>query len=424
MKQPWYKLDNAGKIFPAIVNPRRSNYFRVAVELKEVINPTLLQTAFEATLSRYPAFKVSIKQGLFWFYLEENHHPILVEPDTNTFGIYRHALQRRTQLLHVLYYEKRIALEIFHSLTDGTGAMEFLKTLTLHYLRLKGYPVQGDGMVLDAFDQPAKGEFGDSFSHYFDGKDRKWVFAKHAYHLNGLPILYGGQHITHIHLSAQEFLTFVKSKNVTITAYLASLLVYYLLQERNKNPFDKRPIIVDIPINLRKIYPSQTLRNFVLFVNVGGDYAPSTSFETILIHVKQQLVDGLNINELTQRINAHVFAEKSLFVRLIPMVIKKWILKGSYELFGERIMSTSISNLGVVQVSPSMTPFIDHFEFVLSSSHQNMLSASVCTFEDHLVLSFSRTLQDPEFIRNIVLHLTHRDGLHPIVSSNEWGDSL
>lgn len=422
MNHQWYKIDNAGKIFPAIMSKNRSNYFRMAVELKEMVDPIILTAATAQTIRRYPSFAVHLRRGLFWYYLDRYDGPAPVYPESNTFGSFEHPLKQKQYLFRVLYHNHRIALEIFHSLTDGNGAIEMLKTIILQYLRLRGYPVEAEGVVLDAYDQVLPDESKDSFNELFDAKNRQWIFGKPAYHLKGTMLEWHGQTIVHAHLSAQQILAYTQSKKITITALLAGILLYHSYLDRQKNHHDKRPIIIDIPVNLRKFYPSMSVRNFVLFVNVGGELTDPLSLDDAIQLVSRQLKEGLTVEALTPRINAHVSGERNPLVRIAPLFLKNIILKQSYELFGERVMTTALSNLGKIEVSPSMKPYINHFEFVLSASHINVIATSVCTYEDHLVWSFTRTIREPHYIRQVLQTLQELTGVAPIVSSNRWGE--
>lgn len=422
MNHQWYKIDNAGKIFPAIMNKNRSNYFRMAVQLTEEVDPIILTAATAQTIRRYPAFAVHLRRGLFWYYLDHYDGPAPVYPETNTFGSFEHPLKQKQYLFRVLYHNRRIALEIFHSLTDGTGAIEMLKTIILQYLRLKGHPVEAEGVVLDAYDQVLPDESKDSFNELFDAKNRQWIFGKPAFHLKGTKHEWHGQAIVHAYFSVQALLAYTQAHKITITALFAGILLYQAYLERQKNKFDKHPIIIDIPVNLRKFYPSTSVRNFVLFVNVGGDIPDAFTLEDSIQLVSKQLKDGLTTESLTPRINAHVSGERNPFVRIAPLFLKNIILKQSYELFGERVMTTALSNLGKVEVSSSMKPYIEHFEFILSASHVNVIATSACTYNDQLVWSFTRSIREPTYIRNVLQTLTELTGVSPIVSSNRWGE--
>ena len=422
MNHEWFRIDNAGKIFPAVMNKQRSNYFRMAVQLTEEIDPEILTRAVSDSIRRYPAFAVHLRKGFFWFYLDSFEGNAPVYPETNNFGAFDHPLKHKSYLFRVLYYHSRIALEIFHSLTDGTGAIEFLKTITLQYLRLKGYPVANEGVVLDAYDQVNSEESKDSFNELFDAKNRVWEVGKPAFHLTGTPLEWYGQHIVHVHFSTSQLLAYTKSNGITLTSLFAGAMLYHSWLERRKNLHDKRPIIIDIPVNLRKFYPYSSLRNFVLFINVGGLLDGEWTLERAISLVGTQLKEGLNKDLLTPRINAHVYGERNVLVRMAPLFIKNLILRQSYEMFGERVMTSALSNLGPITVANSMKPYIDHFEFVLSASHVNVIATSVCSYEDHLVWTFTRTIKEANYIRDVVETITQVTGVSPMVTGNRWGD--
>ena len=67
----WSKLDNAAKIFPSTIEKTDTRVFRFYCELTEDINPKILQVAVEHTLENFPNFKMTMKRGAFWYYLEE-----------------------------------------------------------------------------------------------------------------------------------------------------------------------------------------------------------------------------------------------------------------------------------------------------------------------------------------------------------------
>ncbi|MCJ8329815.1 MAG: hypothetical protein HRT89_24645, partial [Lentisphaeria bacterium] len=50
----WLRLDNAARIYPAIISRRITSMFRLAVILKDEINPDLLKTAVDNIAKRFP----------------------------------------------------------------------------------------------------------------------------------------------------------------------------------------------------------------------------------------------------------------------------------------------------------------------------------------------------------------------------------
>ena len=125
----WLRLDNAAKIFPAVTNKKETNTFRVQMELTEVVDSDLLQLATNNILNRFPMFKVRLKLGLFWNYFEKNERPLKIRPLTSKVNEKIIPKENNGYLLKVFYYNNLIVVEFFHSLTDGTGALIFLKAL-------------------------------------------------------------------------------------------------------------------------------------------------------------------------------------------------------------------------------------------------------------------------------------------------------
>ena len=175
----WYKLDNAAKIYPAISGPGGGSVFRVAVLLKQDVDPAVLQEALAVTIPRFPTLAVKMKRGLFWYFFEANHETPRVTLEKAPPCRAIEADENNGFLFRVSYFGKRISLEVFHALTDGTGAMVFLKTLTAQYLTLSGQGIFSDEDILDCEAYPSISETEDSFGKYFDPKTKsKWKEEK------------------------------------------------------------------------------------------------------------------------------------------------------------------------------------------------------------------------------------------------------
>ena len=127
----WLRLDNAAKIYPAVKDKELTSVFRVGVELKERIKIKHFLEAVHAIEDRFPYYKVRLRAGFFWYYLEPYNLPIAVEPDLE---IPCRAFEKDELMFRVLAKDNKISVEFSHILTDGTGALEFLKTLLMTYL--------------------------------------------------------------------------------------------------------------------------------------------------------------------------------------------------------------------------------------------------------------------------------------------------
>jgi len=136
----WFQLDLSAIVYPTLQRRDFSAVYRLSVLLKEEVQPELLQQALDITLPRFPTYKVAMRKGLFWRYLEPNHRPgPFVRPDVKNPCQPMSFKDDNRYLIRVYYYHNRISFEAHHSLGDGTGGMCVLQTLTAEYLRLLGH---------------------------------------------------------------------------------------------------------------------------------------------------------------------------------------------------------------------------------------------------------------------------------------------
>jgi len=115
----WYRLDNAAKLFPAIKNRKWMSIFRLSVQLKQPVDAKLLQKALDTVLPRMPVFALKMKAGFFWYYFEHNNKRALLQKDVANPCVRFNFKLNRGFLFRVRYFGRRIALEVFHALSDG-----------------------------------------------------------------------------------------------------------------------------------------------------------------------------------------------------------------------------------------------------------------------------------------------------------------
>ena len=80
-KRQYVSLDNAAIIYPLGMKFGQMPIFRLSMELKENIEPRLLQLALDFTIKRFPLIASVIKNGFFWHYLETTNHILQVEEE-------------------------------------------------------------------------------------------------------------------------------------------------------------------------------------------------------------------------------------------------------------------------------------------------------------------------------------------------------
>lgn len=130
------KLDNTAKIF-SLDEKKNTNIFRYSVILKHAVDKELLQKVVKKALKVYSAFKVKMKAGWFWNYLEYNpKEPVIIE-DSKLACENINYKKINDYLFKVTYNNNKINLDVFHVLTDGTGAISFFKSIITNYLDTK-----------------------------------------------------------------------------------------------------------------------------------------------------------------------------------------------------------------------------------------------------------------------------------------------
>ena len=417
----WMKLDNSAKIYPAVTSRRWAAVFRVSVNLTVPVKPELLQQALEDTARRIPSFCAGLHKGLFWYYLDTNDHPPRVEPDVQNPCKKIDKRENDGYYFRVRYYHSRIAVELFHSIADGTGAMVFLKTLAARYLQLAGYPVKaGEKGALDCSEPPRPEEWEDSHSRYARFRHIEGRRESKAYHpaMTRMPVPFlrvitGTLPVEAVKAKARE-------RGVSVNDYLAGVICYAFLRlqqtEGNRRLY---PVKLSVPVNLRSFYPSRTVRNFATFVNPGvdpryGDY----DLEEIIQHIHHFMRLRLNEKYLNAVLSANVGNEINKAMRVVPLFLKNWAMAVAYRLYGESRYSCAFSNLGTAEVPDSMAPYVERFDFLMGPPRTNLHAATAVSYGGRLNPTLTSVARETEAERLVFTELV-KQGLPVRIESNQ-----
>jgi hypothetical protein len=306
----WYRLDNAAKIYPAVRKSSRESVFRVSAQMTEAVDPDILQRAVTATLPRFPSFNVRIRKGLFWYYFEHNPDELVVTPEKAPVCRPIRVEENNGYLLRVCYYRHRISLEVFHAVADGTGACAFLKALLYRYLSLQGKPIADDEEPADANRVPSVAEVEDSFLKFYDENAKKDRTEQRAYQIRGTGIPREYVRLTQGIVPADALKSLSKAVGATVTEYLVALLIWSVYDTQLSGRGDELPVKVSVPVNLRRFFPSKTLRNFSSYINVGMRFSEGEyTFEEVLAAVRINLAGDMKKEKFVEKISANVAAE-------------------------------------------------------------------------------------------------------------------
>jgi NRPS condensation-like uncharacterized protein len=407
----WLKLDNAAKLFPAIMSAELTSVFRITVFLKKPIKFSAIKEAVEISSRRFPYFSVSLGSGLFWHYLEYNHQipRILTEEKIPCTAF---AAKRKNEPLYrILVKENRISVEFIHILTDGGGAFEYLKSLLYTYFRLNGNNIPSDEEIILPESPISEEEIEDGYKRFFRRKIPPPGKLTKAWHL---PFLLDGKprlKIIRSQIALDKLLEVARSYGVSVTEYMVSVYLFTLqmiyLEEKVKK--QKRGVLrIEVPVNLRKKFPSKTMRNFSLFVLPEIDLRLGVySFDEILNIVKYQLQTGADVKQITRFLSQNVGHEKSPFVRLLPLFIKSMAISAVYKRLGSNQCSGILTNLGRVKLPEEMENLIDAFEVVPTPPNTHVkISCAMVTFKNQLRLDFGNISRSTSFEMHFLKYLT------------------
>ncbi len=420
----WMKLDNAGKIYPAAKRRNWKALFRLSATLTETIDPEILAQAQQATLARFPSFALQLKSGVFWYYLEQNEGGPAIRPD----GAYPCAAmdfkENNNFMFRVLYHQQRIAVEIFHALTDGSGGLCFLKTLVAEYLRLKyGAMIPRDSEILDCTLAPPPDEIEDAFLKYARNSARSRQ-EPDAYYLQGTDEPEGFVHIVTALIPAAAVLARAREKQVSLTEYLTAALIMAIDQlQRHNVPRERRykPVKVSVPINLRNFYPSHTMRNFASYVIPGIDPRYGVySFDEVLSAVHHYMRAEVTEKLLNAKISTNVRAENSTVLRLTPLFLKNIAMKVAFYRVGDRKSTTTLSNLGAVTLPQEMADFVTRMDFILGPLSRNKVVCGALSYQGLLTLNFTRTIQESMLERTFLRYLVKQGIPVKVESNGRW----
>ncbi|MDO4572094.1 MAG: hypothetical protein Q4C13_01905 [Clostridia bacterium] len=401
----WYPLDDAAKIYPLSMKHGRMSVFRLSVYLKEPVVPALLQMALNFTIKRFPSFATTVKKGFFWHYLDACKRRYEIEPEGGLPCQPLRVARSGSQSFRLLHHENRISVEYFHILTDGSGGTVFLKTLAAEYLRLLGHPIPGGEGVLSIDDAPAESETANEFSRADRSRGAAGFLDKAALQLGGRPSRTRPCRVLHFKMDAERLLSAAKARETTITAYLLSRM-FVACRCATDEPAGE--LSIQVPVNMRKFYPSDTLRNFALYCGVRLPIRALGDADGILGEISRQLAEKGSREAMSDMMCATERMVRAL--RYVPLFIKAPVARLVYGFLGEGVFSNTLSNLGRVAMPEAMAAHVESMDFVLGTAPGNRAGCALITLGSAATLSISKNTADPSFEEKL-LELLEADGL-------------
>lgn len=427
----WYALDNAAIIMPAVANEITTSLFRFEAELDAPIDVDVMGKALELTVRRMPYFNVRLRRGFFWYYFEPCHTLPHLYPDSPSPSQLWDINKRGTRMFRIRCEANKVAGEFSHALTDGTGGMTFLKTLLANYFLLKGIAPGaelGEGEFRDILtsqsfveslqasartdseagsaklERPSipSDEFEDAYQRYFPKGLPFPDTGPNAFHMKFKCLPKGQYRVISGELNLTEALGEARRHGASLTELMTAVYLDALQQIWHETvPRPKEYYIaVEVPLNLRTMFPSKTFRNFSLFVLIAEDMRLGMrSFEELVMRTHYQMKLEYDRMSIAKHLSRNAGSARNPVVRAVPLFIKDIFARIFFAKFGESMLSGFISNLGQVKMPPGFTPHIQRFGFIPAPSLTTLTNASMLSWGDKLIVDFGSLTESRELER-------------------------
>lgn len=414
-KIKWRRLDNSAKIFPIIATKKFSTVFRISVLLNKKVQKDILEQAVNMACSTYEEFKVKLRRGFFWYYLEVNAKPIKIEEEKNYPCKPLNKKKNNNYLFQITYFNNKINLEIFHSLTDGNTAIEFFKEIVYKYIDIK-----------NGFDNTnIKKNVNNTEDSYIKNYNKKKAIrgkSKRAYILRGEKFPLYAIGVIHGIINLQQLKNVSKKYNCTVTQYITAVLAYSIYKENVEDKESKKPIKICIPVNLKKYFASSTITNFFSYITIEVVPKEIENLNSVINITKKEFDKKLNQENLEKTMDSNVKIGKNTFIRMLPLFLKKISTQLSY-IEIRKYTTTTISNLGQVNIDKKYKPFIKNVLFLLAPESVEKTKCSVCTYENNLVVTFTSILKETK-IQKEFFDILHEESINFEIQTNGVYDDL
>lgn len=417
----WRRLDNSAKIFPISAGKKYSTVFRLSVLLKEKVNKEILEKAVIQTLNNYNMFRVKMKVGFFWYYLEYNPKEPIIEEEKDYPCKYIDPKTNNGYLFKITYFENKINIDIFHALTDGNTGTTFFREIIYNYLELY-YPneLKQENRQLRKIDFDTE----DSYIKNYDKRAKSNASGKRAYELKGRKIKLGAVSVIHEIINLENLKIESKKYDATITQYLTAVLMYSIYKENYIKNKGKKPIKICIPVNLKKYFSSKTMTNFFSYITLVAQIEKDklNTFEKMISFVKKEFKNRLNEEEIIKTMSTNVKIGNNLIVRTIPLFLKKILVRLSY-LEIRKYTTITFSNIGRVGIIGEYKKYIDYFLMLIAPEPVEKIKCSSCTFENNMVFTFTSILGNNKIEKAFYNFLKER-GIQVKIESNGVLDDI
>lgn len=389
MNQTSYAIDNSAILYLALMRRKHTNSYRLTMTMKHEVDPAALQQAMERVYRRFPTIIAGFRRSLLRYRVVPAATAPVVLPDP---GLLLPMTKREieTCAYRVYYSGRDICLETFHALTDGYGAVASFTTLVAEYLRIRSsMDIPVCSPLCSPEEEPPAHELEDSYLTHQQGKPLH-LPSRYAYQLPGEhpePRVYPCARS----YPTEAVLNAARSHGVSLTSLLCGIMASSIMEIQKRHRRKLRPVRIMVPADLRRMFGSTTLRNFILYalptMEPGEEKLP---LRELLSRFQTQLRDQLRPQRMASIMAYNVRTQASLLFRCIPVALKCAAMRIAYKFFGESNSSITLTNLGNIRLPAEMAPHVEGIRFTLTPRVGSPYNCAAIAMDGRLTITLSR----------------------------------
>ena len=390
-------IDNSAILYLSQLQPNHTNTYRFTAFLTEPVCPAVLQKAADCVCARFPSIYAGFRPGFFSYSVVSAAEAPTATEDT---GLLRTMSGEEIQhcAYRILYSGCEISIEAFHALTDGFGAMLSFRTLLAEYLFLRyGLRSPERTEVLENCAPDWNEELRDAYLDHVHLAPKS-VPNRSSYQLPGKERNWEVKAVSEA-FDTQQLLTAAKAYGVSLTAFLSCIMAESIMEVQLRESRKRRPapVRIMVPVDLRKLAPSGTLRNFILYAMPTME--PEQAYLPRLERMKsfhRQLREQVSREYLLPQVSRNVRLQRSMLFRYIPRAVKCLIMQTVYGLFGERNSSITLTNLGTVAFSEEIRRYVRGVNVMLTPRRKSPYNCAVVSCGDTIRINITRFARHPD----------------------------
>ncbi len=380
-------LDGAGIIYPYVAEAKWNAVFRIVAELKSKVVISAIPKAIGALKEKYPYFFLTLGKDGLKYYLTECDADIEEMYGVDERPCKPFDVESGKPLIRFLYNENSLILEVFHSITDGRGALEFMKAF------LKEYKDGGNSDEHSAMLANTEDIFEKIYSEGGKSVNRIVPFAYEMSRKEAVPFNYEP-----VEIPSRALVDAAHRYGVSVSVLFCAMHIKAIAENRTDT---RRPITISIPIELRKMFDFSSCRNSSLYFLVSVTQEETKNFEELLANVKAQFAEKLDPEDMRNMAYSNVKQAKMKIFNLLPLTLKKKALKIGYTFFGEYQFTSAVTSIGIIKLGEDLDELVDDIYYSLGKQYTHPINVAASTYKDKTRFVVSYDIKPDMYLREL-----------------------